>query len=193
MSLKHLAEALTEGATVVTVNDRLARRLRELVAEKHRGAGDTAWETPPVLPFGAWLNRLYAARRDAFFTGAPTCKVQLLTPAQSEAVWARLIRDSAAGGDLLQPWAAAETAAEAWRLCQAWRVPLARLGSGGDDSAAFVAWARAFDARCAREGWLDAARLPDWLRDELAHLELPQRLIFAGFDEWTPQQAVLLN
>ncbi|HET8551754.1 MAG TPA: PD-(D/E)XK nuclease family protein [Gammaproteobacteria bacterium] len=193
MGLAALLDEVATGATIVTVNDRLARRVRQAWGDRCRAAGEAAWETPPVLPFGGWLSSLYAARRDAAFGGAPAVNVHLLTPVQAEAVWARLIARSRPGSELLQPAAAAEAAVEAWRLCQAWRVPLDRLKAGNDDSVAFAGWAQAYEDLCAREGWLDAARLSDWLRGELDHLALPQRLIFAGFDEWTPQQTALLE
>ncbi|HET7570466.1 MAG TPA: PD-(D/E)XK nuclease family protein [Gammaproteobacteria bacterium] len=193
MGLTALLDELAAGATIVTVNDRLARRLRQAWGDRCRAAGDGAWETPPVQPFGGWLSSLYAARRDAAFGGAPAVHVHLLTPVQAEAVWTRLIAQSRPGNDLLQPAAAAEAAADAWRLCHAWRVPLDRLMVGNDDSVAFAGWARAYDESCAREGWLDAARLLDWLCNELDHLALPERLVFAGFDEWTPQQTALLD
>ncbi|HET7306900.1 MAG TPA: PD-(D/E)XK nuclease family protein [Gammaproteobacteria bacterium] len=195
MGLATLFDELAAGATVVTVNDRLARRLRDRWAHRCRGAGYDVWETPPIMSFGGWLMSLYAARRDATLGGAPTVEAMLLAPSQVEAVWTKLIRQSrhGHGGDLLQPTATAEAAMDAWRLCQAWRVPLARLAAGSDDSTAFVEWARAYEDLCKRERWLDAAMLADWLRGELGRLSLPQRLIFAGFDEWTPQQTALLD
>ncbi|HET6655607.1 MAG TPA: PD-(D/E)XK nuclease family protein, partial [Gammaproteobacteria bacterium] len=193
MPLNDLLDALDARATVVTVNDRLARRVRQAWGERCRAAGQAAWETPSVLPFGGWLMSLYAARRDAAFSGAPAAESVLLTPPQTDIAWARLIRQSRHGGDLLQPLAAAEAAAEAWRLCQAWQIPIEKLTSGNDDSAAFAGWARAWQALCAERNWLDAATLPDWLRGELTHLALPERLVFAGFDEWTPQQTALLG
>ncbi|HET7586670.1 MAG TPA: PD-(D/E)XK nuclease family protein [Gammaproteobacteria bacterium] len=193
MALNDLLNALEARATVVTVNDRLARRVREAYGERCRAAGQDAWETPSVLPFGGWLMSLYAARRDAAFSGAPPAVGVLLSPPQAEIVWARLIRQSRDGGELLQPVAAAEAAAEAWRLCQAWRIPLERLAAGNDDSLAFAGWARAWQRLCAQKGWLDSAMLPDWLRDELDHVTLPEQLVLAGFDEWTPQQTALLD
>ncbi|HET7371386.1 MAG TPA: PD-(D/E)XK nuclease family protein [Gammaproteobacteria bacterium] len=193
MPLNDLLAALDARATVVTVNDRLARRVRQAYGERCRAAGRGAWETPSVLPFGGWLMSLYAARRDAAFGGAPGAPAVLLSPSQAEVLWARLIRESREGGDLLQPIAAAQAAADAWRLCQAWRIPLERLAVGNDDSIAFATWARAWQSLCERERWLDAATLPDWLRGELDHIAFPARLVFAGFDEWTPQQTDLLD
>lgn len=191
--MTRLLNAIEAGAAVVTVNDRLARRLRQQFSGHCRAAGLGQWETPSVLPFGGWLNSLYRARADAVFGGAPATGVELLDPSQTELVWANLIRESKAGGDLLQPSAAAEVAADAWRLCHAWRVPMERLTAGTEDSRAFAGWAREYRMLCERENWLDNARLADWLRDQLDYIALSERLVFAGFDEWSPQQTALLD
>ncbi|HET6724942.1 MAG TPA: PD-(D/E)XK nuclease family protein [Gammaproteobacteria bacterium] len=186
-------DALAAGATLVTVNDRLARHLRHQWSERCRDAGRAAWETPAVYSYSGWLSRLYASRRDAALGGAAAVDAMMLSSSQAEALWIEVIRRSSQGGALLQPAATAELAMETWRLCRAWRVPFARLVTGNDDSAAFADWARAYEDLCARNNWLDSATLADWLRGELDHLELPERLAFAGFDEWTPQQAALLD
>ncbi|MDE2196861.1 MAG: PD-(D/E)XK nuclease family protein, partial [Gammaproteobacteria bacterium] len=56
-------------------------------------------------------------------------------------------------------------------------------------------WADAFRARCQASGWLDETRLPQqlaaWLRAR--RFSAPAKILFSGFDEWTPQQQAFLQ
>ncbi|MGH8400906.1 MAG: PD-(D/E)XK nuclease family protein, partial [Gammaproteobacteria bacterium] len=115
---------------------------------------------------------------------------------QAEALWERVVRASGAADGLLQPTAAAQLAQDAWLLTHAYRLEPAELAkSGAADTEQFVAWAADFQSCCDTENWLDAARLPDRLATWIAarQLDVPARLVFAGFDEWTPQQEHLLQ
>ena len=50
---------LNQGATLVTVNRRLARYLITGYSAHQLEAGQSAWETPNILPYSAWIQRLY--------------------------------------------------------------------------------------------------------------------------------------
>lgn len=187
--------ALAGGATLVTASERLARAARLSHAEAQRAAGLRAWERPAVLSWHGFLLGLFGQYEDAVFGEGGTAP-RLLGNSQAQVLWEAVVRESNVAERLLQPAATAEAARDAWSLCQDFRLSLQQIGEhDSEDARQFVAWARGFFARCEAEGWLDEARLPRqlavWLRE--GRLAPPRRLLFAGFDEWTPQQMDLLD
>ena len=178
------------GATVLTPTERLSRELTRQVGLAHRRRGRTSWPTPDVLPFDAFIRRLW---REWLIDAEGSAPV-LLTPLQERTVFEHVIAESE--HDLpLQIGSTARAALEAWRLVHAWQIPLSDSRfTTADDSDAFLRWARAFEDRCGRGNWLDTARLPAFIVDGLrgGSLEAPSRVALAGFDELTPQQKSLL-
>jgi len=187
MNIMDVQTLIDDGWTVLTPNRRLARRLAQAHAERRLAAGALAWESPRLLTWRVWLRQCWD---DPRLAGRPA----LLAPLQAAALWAEII-----GGDsttLLLPGGAATTASEAWALAHAWRVDLDAPEFGDDgDSRAFRRWARAYRARCERDGWIDEARLADAVADGLAQgaLAPPPRLALYAFDELAPQQVALLD
>ena len=138
-------------------------------------------------PVDAWLRREW---RDLLYSGADV--PPLLSALQERLLWERIIEDSPDGRELLRVDAAAEVAAEAWALAQAWRLPLESAQfETSDDAAAFRRWAREFDTLCHRLGVLDTARLPDLLA------RMPRtsqrEVVLHGFDELDPRQKALAD
>ncbi len=189
-----LLAQLPPRTTVVTVNRRLARNLQRAHDARRRSElGDRAWESLDILPWNAWLSRLWEG-----LMGVDAHSAVVLDPVQEQAVWEQVIGAGLAalpGGALLQVPQAARLAAEAWRLLHGWRIPLAGHDFLNDDGRAFSDWAGRYQALCAHEGWVDAARLPDLLaqRLEQAPWLLPRHLLLAGFDELTPQQRAFVD
>lgn len=194
-----LVGALAGGAWAVTASDRLARALLLAYAEDRRQAGQAVWERPRVLTWGAFL----AAQVDAYQAGLFANRAsgsarspRLLTSSQSQALWEWIVQASDGASGLLQPAAAAQAAQSAWNLCHAYGLDWQSLEpSTSADARQYASWARAFQQRCLHEHWLDGSRLPDVISEWIAAGELnpPARLLFVGFDEWTPQQAHLLQ
>jgi len=182
--------ALAAGATVVVSGERLARAVRLAYGEAQQAAGATVWERPDVFAYRAFLDRLYDRAADAAFSDAAQRLPKRLSTAACESHWEEAIRVSPQGAGLLQPAATAREAARTWTLTQAYRVPLERIAAGDEDAQAFAAWTETFLASSHEGGWLEDARLVDWLatRARAGELTLPKRILFAGFDEQTPQQ-----
>ena len=196
MNTQEVLQALREGALLVTVNNRLARHWRGQFTQAV-AAENALWNAPQILPWGAWLRRLWdeASWLDA---DAPL----LLDASQAALVWQKIIeRDDA---PLLQARATARLAQDAWRLAQDWRISMpfaAHVDAQVDalecneDVLHFQRWAETFAAECAKRGWLDEARLPAVLLDALAAgcVVLPARVLLLGFENWTPAQRALLD
>jgi ATP-dependent helicase/nuclease subunit B len=184
--------ALQAGATLVTANQRLARHLAAEYGTARRTHGAPVWETPDILPWTQWLERFWQESFGLLDGDAPQ---PLLSSFQELTLWETVIHDIESAPLLHEP-AAARGARDAWQLLHAWRLPLARAGEfANEDATAFVAWARAYQKHCNRHNYLDSARLPDAVQQaiERNRLRLPQQLLLAGFDEFTPQQQALLD
>ncbi len=181
-------EQARAGATLVTASRRLARTLQERSNAQQRAAGLDAWEAPAILHWSAWLGELWNA---LVYSGQPA--PLRLDEQQEAAVWERVIAGSPGGDGLLQLAPTAKAAAESWNLVRSWRLDAATLEAAAtDDTRAFLTWAREYTSACTREGWIDRAAATDYLAARLASLPLPERIILAGFDEFSPQQREFL-
>jgi probable DNA repair protein len=180
-------EAAIRGATVLTPTDRLSRELTRQFGEAQRRRDAAAWPTPDILPFNAFLRRLW---RDWLFTDDGSAAPVLLNSLQERRVFEKAIAECERDKPL-QIAATARAALKAWQLAHEWQVPLSDSRfAASDDSEAFSRWAGAYDERCHRESWLDSARLPRFLMARLSDgsLNVPARVALAGFDDLTPQQ-----
>jgi ATP-dependent helicase/nuclease subunit B len=169
--------------TIVTVNTRLARRLRRDFDRERQAAGDRCWESPDILPWRAWIKRLW----DESVYGGRDARV-LLSASQERVLWEQVIR--ASDEDLLNPLGAAKVAAQAWMILHSWRLP--RTASAFDevpDTAAFFAWMQAFQHLLKARGFITEAEVPDVVLGR--GFERPGG--FAGFDEMTPVQNSLFD
>ncbi len=177
----------------MTPNRRLASHLKHEYDARQVQAGKRAWPTADILPFSAFVERAYG---DALYSGHAAGLPLLLAPAQEQALWESIIRDSDAEGTLLAIPEAAALAREAWRLAHAWGL-LPRLGKFplNEDGKAFQQWARHYESITRRERHTDGARLADVVASLLAKAEIrkPQSLIHYGFDRVMPQQAVFFK
>jgi probable DNA repair protein len=180
-----LLKALESGATVVTANNRLSRSLARAYGLARQEAGESAWRSPDVLSWDAWLKRQWAALRLTDQRGDR----RLISETQATVLWERVIRDSGLFDEDLA--SAASFAAAAWKLVCHWEVQDAdewtRAGLSPDQQG-FLRWTGDFAARCRQLGLVDPARLPALLCEDAKQglLDTEQSLIFAGFDTWMP-------
>jgi probable DNA repair protein len=174
--LERALDALDSGATLVTPNRRLTRTLRRRFNSRQRGRGLAVWPTADVLPWSAWLRRLWdaGARSDAY----------VLSSLQEQLLWEEAIAKT--HPTLMRPAHAAKLAHEAWNLLHAWRIHEVTAPSG--DAAAFNTWSRSYVQHCQEHAWIDSARMPDKLIRLARELPPPGKVALAGFDELTPQQ-----
>lgn len=187
-----LAAGLNAGVTVITPNRRLAIALKREFDEGQAGRGITAWHSADILPFSAFVERLY---EDAFYSGQSPELPTLLTSAQEQILWEDAIAHSDTGAALLAVGATARLAREAWQLTHAWHlVPQLRNLSLNEDCKAFQDWSRRYEKTTRRAQQIDHARLCDLVADlcEDAVVSKPKCLACYGFDIATPQQAALL-
>jgi ATP-dependent helicase/nuclease subunit B len=176
-----LEQGHAAGVSVVTPNRRLAQALLSDFDSFQAGKGLHAWEAPDILPFGAFVGRLW---EDALYSDLGEKLPLLLTPAQEQRLWEEVL----AGADLLAIPQAAAQCREAWTLLHQWRIG---AGHGNEDAAAFSRWSREYQRRTAGE--VDGARLPDLMGKYLPDLKTPKHLVAYGFDILPPQARELLE
>jgi len=180
----------TQG-TVVTANARLSRQMRADYDGERRRQGLHVWESPDILPRGAWLERVWqeCAYRDPFNTPV------LLSAVQEEALWEQSITGSSAAEELLDLPATVSAAAQAWSLVHAWEAPCeAAEFRGLRDPDAFLGWMQAVERKLREQGWITAGQLPRALLDRVtAGTVAPGALFHAGFDELSPADRRLFD
>ena len=187
-----LAGGTGTAPTVVTSSRRLAQALARDFDRDRAGAGESAWSTPDFLPFASWVERFWS---DALYSEVAPGLPLLLTEVQELAMWQDSIAATHADG-LLSLHAAAQQAAQAWRLAHAWGLA-GRLRETAEhvDTRAFVEWAARYERLTRERGQVDRARLPDAIAPllESPSLRKPPAIVLAGFDVVTPQQVRLLQ
>ncbi|MDH4191736.1 MAG: PD-(D/E)XK nuclease family protein [Betaproteobacteria bacterium] len=214
--LVRLAAGRDAGITVLTPNRRLAQSLAAEFGRRQVARGLASWEAPDILPWPAFVERLYEDARD----GDEARDLPLLLGVEEEhTLWEEVLRKSQAGNALLAVPETAALAREAWQLAHAWRLwrPLAHAGLGEDartdinedaradinedaradlneDARVFIDWAERYRRATARIGRTDAARLPELLARRLgdAALRKPRLLVRYAFEQATPQQDAFL-
>jgi len=140
-----LAEGHAARITVVTPNRRLSQALQAEFDVFQLDKNLVSWEAPDILPFGAFVERLW---EDALYSDTGQMSggslPLLLTPAQEQAIWEEIL----ASAELLSVAQAARQCREAWRLLHGWRIP---PGHGGDSRPQPVRPTRHPTNSCARD------------------------------------------
>ncbi len=116
--------------TVVTPNRRLAQSLMADFDAFQTEKNLTVWEAPDILPFGAFVERLW---EDALYSDLGESLPLLLTPAQEQHLWQEILKEL----DFLLKDGAAQQCREAWRLMHQWRIGDRRRN---EDALAFSQW-----------------------------------------------------
>ncbi len=192
---RQIQQALEQGWTVVTANQRAARTLHREFDLRQRALGLTHWEPPAILAWEPWLVSLW---RSLLLDGHAS--QLLLNSTQEHTLWRAIIAaDNAPDGAALslRPIdALAELAAEAWRLLHAYCARRRLQASAANaDTRCFARWAGEFDRRCDRSQYLTEAQLPETLRAAFAAnlFTPPTGLLLVGFDFKSPAQIALLE
>lgn len=188
--MPNVHQALRDGATVVTPNNRLARDVAARFDAVQCANGLRAWSAAKALPFTRWLDELWRAALAARVQAAPAA---LLDKTVTRALWHAIVAKH--GRDWLNARGAARHAADAWTTFHAWRdagetVSAIAARALHDDPVVFAQWAMRYQARLAALDAIDDALLPDVLAGIAdrgwTHGVAP--VILYGFIALTPQQ-----
>src|SRR5215467_6244988 len=178
---ERLAEGRSAGVTVVTPNRRLSHALTLEFDVFQIAGGLSVWEAPDILPFGAFVQRLY---EDGLYSDLSAELPMLLTAAQEEEIWRQVV----SGSGLLAVEGAVARCRDAWNLANLWRI---RPGAGNQDTEAFSAWLKEYLEKTGND--VDTARLPDSLHRFLPELKRPTLVVAYAFDILPPQTKEFLD
>ncbi len=197
---------IASGTTIVTATRRLAREYQHHYNLRQMSEGESAWESADILPVESWLKRSWQTLR----LHHPPTPI-LINDLQRNLVWGNIIReDIRQYEDHNQPlWnitSTASTAVKAWKLIHQWDIDLAECATSFQpDHRSFARWANRFRQLCADKNWLDSAQLidaiiqilsfrpPSKVASNTSHPLPEHHLLFAGFDQITPQQQRLVS
>lgn len=179
-SLDDLLARLEQGASVLTVNKRLARYLRQAYDGRQRSEGRSAWQTPNVFSYGSWLHRM---------AGRLGLDDRILDRDQALRLWERAVEEDlkVSGISLLRVPDAAREAFKAHQLLCEYGVEF-NPEDGGEDHRTFLRWRERWRNLCQQGGWDDPAILNPRLLEILKtdRVPVPQEVWLAGFDDFSP-------
>ena len=177
---------LRAGGIVVAASDRAARAVRTSYHRARRAEGLTAWTSPAILDWNAFVRREWECR-------AADGRL-LLNSAQEHSLWLRVIAESGqTPGWLESPRRRlADLAIQAHDLLCSYAPGFLRPSARRawqQDASAFDQWLSSFEDLCSKNLFLSASRVP---LDLLPLLQNDQNnrppLVLAGFDRLLPVQ-----
>jgi len=174
----------------LTVKDRLARWLLFRYDRQQEQSGLKAWERPAIYFMEDWL-------RQAWLQSWP--EQYVLTDLQSRYLWQKIIREDSATPDLnlLHVQGAASHACKAYKLIRQYRLPEdpSQFNHYTEETQIFRRWMTRYQKRLKEWGALDPSELLDAVAEAQSQgkIPLPEKIIFCGFDEITPQMQGWLN
>ena len=175
------------------MSDRLFLCATTRLAQTLRGevqGGQTVWRTCHALTLAQWLGSL---TDEALLSGVAELPA-MLDPFAERLLWEKVIAASLTeAAPLFDIQGMAASAAEAHALSCIWNIRPASAELS-DEAQLFIGWQRAFEKHCQAAGWLDAASLHLRLISliEVGHFTLPEVVVFAGFDRYTPLEQRLM-
>lgn len=193
---KALNQALAAGRLLVTPNNRMARTLVRAHDVAQRAAGLSVWPTASVLPYAAFVERLWWQ----LSTVMPLPR--RLNARVSRVLWSEIVERDAERAPLYATAGATALAQDTWHLMHLWRtadeMPWRSWRREGDgityDTARFARWAARYYDRLADGGFIDEAQVSDFIARHASRLPGPERAwAMTGFDEHTPQALRLLT
>jgi probable DNA repair protein len=171
---------------ILTPNQRLSATLHKLHHQQQLSQHHTTWLTPNILPITTWISQLWKDYTHKTFADCPL----LLTQAQEQYLWEKIILSTKDHEQLLQISETADLARAAWSLLMQWQVDINHpLFESSEDYIALQHWVRAFQSRSQKNNWVDAALLPNKIMEKISAGEIipPATIMTYGFTEYAPQ------
>ncbi len=189
-----LFENLSSGLTLVTANSRLSRVLASQYGQWRMSRGDRQWESPVILSWDTWLDRLWEA---AGLLGLHGTARSVPGSLQLIQLWESVLREDPRARQLLRPESLATRLRDTRRLVVDWRLDLRHPSWSGQDNenhSAFQQWNRSFELLCRSQNWVAPEDRTTLLCDALRNhvLEEGSDIGLLGFDEFNPAQQELL-
>lgn len=187
-AFQDLFEKCTGQALILTPNQRLGRQVQSQYALMQQANGHGAWASPHVVSWAIWVQEQWADFASAGGEAAP----YLMSGAQEEAIWLRVLREDEGVTELFDIRATAKECRRAWVTLVQWE---------GDVSAVpglepmFVGWCEAFKDYCTQYSLIDMASATESLVQGFNGdgFSLPSQVVMVAFDDVTPQMQRLME
>lgn len=185
-----LGTTSVKDVSVLTVNNRLARRLIQLLSQQLVTRGQLVAEMPQVMPWSGWV----AHQLDrAGFEESLRTHARQLDSFEAQLVWAQVIEQVEGESALLDVHQAAAMALAADQLIEEWNIAVFEH-EHTEEYDRFWQWRDAYRERLHR---LDALDQSNALTRLILHVEsglpLPAQVILAGFTEISPRMGIFLD
>ena len=187
--------------TVVVVPTRtLATYLHEQVARWHIAHGQSVWQSPEILNFADYCQRLWQANREVL--QAHSGAHNLINEQQAKLLWRQTINASKYQETellLLNVQQTARAAQSSWRLLNDWQIASQQISADHvADTEHFLQWLQAYQQRLTQRQCLDQASLvallTKLLADKTESLRIPfDEQIWHSFDLLTGAQKSLIE
>ncbi|MBT8439828.1 MAG: PD-(D/E)XK nuclease family protein, partial [Gammaproteobacteria bacterium] len=179
--LQELFEQLGSGATVLTVNNRLAKRLNSDFNQYMESQGRQVWKTPDVLPLSAWLHIQIENLGDAGLH-----QTRFLSTHQEFRLWTDIIKPDAWQIYMMQPSAIARPVQQAWQLVKQWQIHWGKIAEfDSPETWALIRWGKQFEALCRKNAWLSQTLIIEHVTQAISKQQCKpnDHIIFAGFED----------
>ncbi len=192
-------QASLADVTVVTATQRLKHLIDDGFNLHMRDKGLKTWPTPETYTWDIWLRKLWRDMEDV----SPQSLNSLISNRQSQQIWERVIagvikQDYSEGYEYLL-WhitATSNRVREAYNLLKAYKIDTSDFSDLlSEDSTHFLRWYREYQKVLSKNGWIDGEMLPDQIQACASEefLTAGTSLMFAGFEDLTPQQRDLID
>lgn len=170
---------------IVTVNNRLARRIGLDFAQDLRARGLVVAELPSIVPLMAWIRQQFDR---AGFDAATQDMHHLLDPFTAQMLWSDVIRAEEDASPLMDVGQAASAAMEADTLMLEWDVQVPKEESTPEHET-FISWRDAYTQRLHAMQALDSNRLFSFVVQKIQAKGINgiEHIVFAGFTETSPR------
>ena len=183
-----LRDLEARNTTVITVNNRLARRVIQSLARQQAAQAQPVSEIPTVVPWSGWVVQQLGR---AGFQEGLTEHTLLLDHFAAQTVWAEVIDTLEKDRVLLDVNQAAAGALQADQLIDEWRISV-DLVDATDEYKSFSRWRDGYRSRLHALDALDPNLAVTRLIQHIeGGLELPDTIVLAGFTEISPRMGIL--
>jgi ATP-dependent helicase/nuclease subunit B len=182
-----ILQNLQPGDVVLTPNKRLSRALHKAYYAQQ---GKSVCAAPHMVPFDAWVAELTSTL--SLYTPQP----EIIDTALATHFWQAEVERQGEGALLNVPQTA-KSAFEGYRRLHQTRLDRSALKPWAthQDIAAFTTWATGFEKVLTQQRLMTLERAQSVLIENLEILKphLPGRIVFIGFDQFTPLQTAFFN
>lgn len=185
--MKDILGFMKAGVPVLSVNTRLSRYLRARFDSDMQLNGDSAWPTPVIMPLFSWIEDLW----NESWPDRP-----LLSGTRAQALWERVVSgDRLLSKEIIMNRGVAKTAYDAYAMIQEYLITLPDEIYLTEEAKALKRWAAVYEKEVDRLGFIEQSSLPGRVTELIRNrsVAVPDRVVFAGFDEISPRMASLIK